>query len=139
MYPRWVHNAARISHIEVTRDQSVRSQIAHYEHGSRKLRVFEGIGRQLLNRAIGHELVHGLDDNYGSPHFFSATDEWRQIHRDQGHFDIQKYADEPLEYFADMFQKYLAFGHEKLALTHPAEAMFFAGYVEPVVRQQHGD
>ena len=87
----------------------------------------------VLLKAIGHELAHALDDNFGAPHYFSSRVDWERIHRNQSYFDIPKYAEEPLEYFADMVVKYMMLGPTKLSTTNPDEV----AYIENVFAALH--
>lgn len=134
-FPDWYVKAARLSRVEVTNRPDVRAQVAMYEHGSRCLYVYPGVG-DLLLKAIGHELAHGADDNFGNPHWFSSTPEWAAIHAAQPYFDIEKYRDEPLEYFADMFVKLWLLGSEKLSTTNPQEVTFLTTWVIPTLQQE---
>ena len=136
-YPTWFVKAARISRYILTNRADVRDQIAMYEHGTRDLYVFVGIG-DVLQKAIGHELAHGIDDNFGSPHFFTSTPEWKAIHTEQPYFDIPKYGEEPLEYFADCMTKLFLLGPAKMRTTQPKEVTFITTYVIPVLQEQFG-
>ena len=136
-YPGWYVRAARVSKVEVTRDPEVREQVAVYEHDTRILHIYDGVG-SLLQKAIGHELAHGCDDNFGCPHYFTATAEWNRIHREQPHFDIAKYRDEPLEYFADMVTKMFLVGPDKLRITNGREVTFILGWVFPLLQKEFG-
>lgn len=140
-YPSWLVRAARLSHVEVTNRADVRAQIAMYEHGSRVLYVWPGVGEMLL-KAVGHELWHGADDRTGlsenHPHFFSMQPAWTLIHRDQPFFDIEKYEREPLEYFADQGVKLLLLGAPKLMTTNGREVNFFTSWVVPMLEQEFG-
>jgi len=115
----------------------VKSQLAMYEHGSRILWIWPGLG-SVLQKAIGHELAHGVDDNFGHPHYFTSVPEWRQIHRNQSHFDLPKYRDEPLEYFADMVTKLFLLGPARLNITNPAEVRFITTWVFPTLQKEFG-
>lgn len=134
-YPAWYVNAARISKVVVTSHPDVRSQLASYQHDSRILYVYPGIG-SVLQKAIGHELAHGIDDNFGAPHYFSSSGVWLALHRGRAHFDSAKYAHEALEYFADMFVKFCLLGPTKLSTTHPAEVQFFTHAVIPLLQKE---
>jgi hypothetical protein len=131
-YPPWYVAGARVSYIEVSRRPDVLAQVAIYEHGSRHILLAPGVG-DLLLKAIGHELAHGVDDMNGHPHYFSSTAVWRDIHASQAYFDIPKYRDEPLEYFADMMVKLMLLGRDKVWTTNPHEANFICGTVLPVL------
>jgi len=134
-FPDWFVKAARVSKIIVTNREDVREQIAMFEHGSRNLYVSTGIGA-LLPKALGHELAHGIDDVFDVPHYFTSTDEWRRIHANQSNFDIPKYRDEPLEYFADMVTKMFLLGSERLATTNPDEVQFIGSLVFPILQSE---
>lgn len=134
-YPTWYVKAARVSKIVMSNRPDVREQIAMYEHGSRNLYVCPTVG-DLLQKAMGHELAHGVDDNFGSPHYFTSTPEWRHIHQLQGYFDIPKYRDEALEYFADMVTKLFLVGPTKLAITNPLEVQFITSWVFPTLQKE---
>lgn len=136
-YPEWFVRAARIDHIEVSNAPDVKAQIAVYEHGSRKLSVWPGVG-SMLQKALGHELFHAVDDNFNNPHFFTSTPEWKKIHADAGHFDIGKYATEALEYFADMGTKLFLLGPAKLRTTNPMEVQFITSWVIPTLQKAFG-
>lgn len=136
-FPSWYVKAARISGYEVTRRADVKDQIAMYEHGSRKIYVYDKVG-DILRKAIGHELAHGCDDVFGNPHFFSSTPEWIRIHKNQGHFDIPKYSVEPLEYLADQIVKVFIYGPQKMALTNPDEVKFITTWVFPTLQREFG-
>lgn len=131
-YPTWLVQAARINYIEITSREDVREQVAMYEHDSRILYVYSSIG-DLLLKAIGHELSHACDDIFGMYHYFSTTTKWQMIHRNQGFFDIQKYRDESLEYFADMMVKYFMLGEQRLFTTNPNEVNFIRNTVLPTL------
>jgi len=137
-YPSWFARGARLSKVIVTDRPDVRDQVAMYEHGTRHLYVSPDVGT-LLQKAIGHELAHGCDDNFGRPHFFTSTPEWQRIHRAQPHFDIPKYRDEPLEYFADMVTKIFLLGPERLKTTNPAEVTFITTWVFPTLMKEFGN
>ena len=134
-YPAWFVNAARIAKIVISTRPEVKAQIAQYHHESRILYVWPGIG-DLLQKALGHELAHGCDDNFGSPHYFTSTPEWLRIHRDQAYFDLPKYAAEPLEYFADVFTKLFMLGSRKLSVTQPNEVTFLTTFVIPLLQKE---
>ncbi len=136
-YPPWYVRASRLSRVVVSTREDVKEQIAMYEHGSRDLFVWPGIG-DLLQKAIGHELAHAVDDNFEKDHFFTSTPEWQRIHRNQSHFDIPKYRDEPLEYFADMVTKLFLLGPARLNTTNPAEVTFILSWVWPVLQKEFG-
>lgn len=136
-FPSWFVRAARVDHIEVTSRPEVRQQVAMMEHGSRTLYVSPGAGA-ILTKALGHELAHGIDDNFGNPHWFTSTPEWTRIHRNQPYFDIDKYREEPLEYFADCFTKYFLLGEEKLKITNPDEVRFITTWVIPTLQKEFG-
>ena len=135
MYPSWFVKAARIRRIIISNREDVKAQIAMYEHGTRDLYVWPGVG-DMLQKAIGHELAHGVDDNFGAPHFFTGTAEWGLIHRNQSYFDIDKYRDEPLEYFADMVTKLFLLGPQKLEITNPQETKFVCSWVLPMLQKE---
>jgi hypothetical protein len=118
----------------VSTREDVKRQIAVYEHGSRNVYVSPGIGG-LLQKALGHEMAHGVDDIFGSPHYFAGTPEWQSIHRRQSNFDIQKYADEPLEFFADMVVKNLLIGRTKMSITNPDETNYIWTAVFPILAE----
>jgi hypothetical protein len=134
-YPSWCVNAARISRVIVSNRPDIKSQIAMFEHGTRDLYVWPGVG-DLLQKAIGHELGHAIDDNFGHPHFFTSTAEWLKIHAAQSYFDIDKYRDEPLEYFADCFTKLFLLGPQKFATTNPMETKFITSWVIPTLQKE---
>ena len=134
-FPGWFVKAARIAKIEITNRPDVVQQIAMFEHGSRVLFVSPGVGG-LLQKALGHELFHAVDDNFNSPHFFTSTNEWRTIHQKAPYFDIQKYALEPLEYFADQGTKLFMMGAAKMMTTNPDETRFIAGWVLPTLQRE---
>ena len=134
-YPKWYVNAARVAKIVISNSPDVKANIAQMEHGSRILYVWPGIG-DLLQKALGHELAHGCDDNFGSPHYFSSTPEWIRIHREQAYFDIDKYRDEPLEYLADMCTKLFLLGPQKLSITNPNEVTFISTWMFPTLMKE---
>lgn len=134
-YPPWFVRAARIKRYIVSSRPDVQQQIAMYEHGTRDLYVYPGVG-SLLQKAIGHELGHAVDDNFGLPHFFTSTPEWQKIHAEQPHFDIDKYRDEPLEYFADCVTKVFMLGPDKLRTTNPKEVTFITSWVLPTLQKE---
>jgi len=134
-YPDWFVNAARVAKIVVSNRPEVKAQIAQMEHGTRILYVWPGVG-DLLQKAIGHELAHGCDDNFGSPHYFTSTPEWIRIHRNQACFDLPKYREEPLEYFADMVTKLFLLGPTKLATTNPDEVKFITTFTWPLLMKE---
>ena len=136
-FPTWFVKAARISKIEVKNTPEIRAQVAMYEHGTRNLYVCPGVG-DLLQKAIGHELAHACDDIFEMPHFFSAVPQWQLIHRNQMHFDIPKYQEQPLEYFADMVVKLFMLGPQKLSTTNPQEVMFINSWVFPLLQKHFG-
>jgi|FreactcultureFD7_1027221.scaffolds.fasta_scaffold00620_17 hypothetical protein len=136
-YPVWMVRAARISKIVVTDRPEIRDQIAQYEHGTRIMWVWSGVG-DLLLKALGHELAHGVDDNFGSLHYFTSVPEWAAIHKNQPYFDIDKYRDEPLEYFADMVVKTLLLGSDKMATINPEETRFITTWVFPTLQKYFG-
>lgn len=131
-YPFWVIQAARVNYIEITNREDVRKQVAMYEHGTRILYIHSKVG-DLLLKAIGHELAHACDDIFGMNHYFSTMSKWLIIHRNQGFFDIQKYRDEPLEYFADMMVKFFIIGEQSLFTTNPNEVNFIRNTVLPTL------
>lgn len=133
-YPDFYVRGARLSQVLVTPREDVKQQIAMYEHGTRNLYVYPGVG-SMLQKAMGHELAHACDDNFGFPHFFSSTPEWLKIHADATYFDIDKYRDEPLEYFADMLTKWFLLGPQKLATTNPNEVTFMSTFVLPALQK----
>ena len=133
--PGWFVRAARISKVIVENTPKTRDQLAVYEHGVRTLSILPTIGNLLL-KAVAHELGHGVDDNFGSPHFFSTSQEWIRIHKSQGHFDIPKYRDEPLEYLSDMIAKLFLLGPQKLRITNSREVTFLTGYVFPMLSKE---
>lgn len=132
-YPSWYIAAARIKKVELTSNPEVKAQIAMYEHGSRILYMSREVG-DLILKAVGHELAHACDDIFGDKHYFSSMANWSMIHRNQGFFDIQKYRDEPLEYFADMMVKYFLLGEERLFTTNPNEVNFIRNVVFPALQ-----
>lgn len=134
--PRWYVRAARVSRIEVSSAPEVRDQIAMYEHGSRRMRITPGVGKALLRRAISHELGHGCDDYLEQPHYFSGSDAWIKIHRIQSFFDHPKYAEQALEYFADMLSKVITQDVSRLAATNPYEVRFFTEWVIPTLQKE---
>jgi hypothetical protein len=138
LYPRWLVKAARLSRIILDSSPEVQQMVASYRHEDRSLHVYPGLGNTMLTKAMGHEMWHGADDNFGSPHFFSSNDVWGQIHRDQAYFDIPKYRDEPLEYFADIGVKFTLLGREKLNITAAREANFFENVVMPQLIEAFG-
>lgn len=134
-FPSWYVKAARVRQVIVSTREDVKEQIAMFEHGTRNLYVYPGIGALLL-KAVGHELAHGCDDIFEEPHFFTATPEWQRIHKNQSHFDIPKYGEEPLEYFADMMVKLFFLGPEKLKTTNPDEVRFIVSWVLPTLQKE---
>lgn len=136
--PAWYVRAARVSRIEVSSAPEVRDQVAMYEHGSRRVRVAPGIGKDFLTRALAHELGHGCDDYSDHPHFFSSADAWQRIHAMQMSFDHPKYGVEALEYFADIFSKIILRGTTRLAVTNPYEVKFFSEWVIPTLQKEFG-
>lgn len=122
-YPAWFVRAARVSRFEISDAPEVRDQLAVYQHGTRIVYVWSKIGG-LLQKALGHELAHAIDDNFDQPHAFSGVSDWQQLHRNQSNFDIPKYGEIPLEYFADIVTKYFMYGPQKLSTTHPSEVVF---------------
>jgi hypothetical protein len=136
-FPPWFVSAARVSKIIITSRPEIREQIAQYEHGSRHLYIYPGIGSMLL-KAVGHELSHGVDDNFESSHFFTSSETWKHIHRNQGAFDIPKYELEPLEYFADMVTKLHLMGIDKMRTTNPDEMSYLTSYVFPTLKSAFG-
>ena len=136
-FPAWFVRAARISRVEVTGRADVREQVAMYEHGTRVLYVSLQIG-DLLQKAVGHELAHGCDDNFGNPHYFSSSTEWQRIHREAPFFDIPKYRDEGLEYLADQMVKFFMLGPERMRTTHWQEVTFISTWVVPTLQREFG-
>lgn len=136
-YPGWFTRAARIKRVVISTREDVKAQIAMYEHGSRDLFVWPGVG-DLLQKAIGHELAHACDDLYDKLHYFTSTPEWQRIHAAQPHFDIPKYRDEPLEYFADMVTKIFMLGPVKLSTTNPNEVTFITSWFFPTLQKEFG-
>lgn len=134
-YPSWYVDAARVAKVVITDRPDVKQQIAMYEHGTRVLYVTPGVG-DILTKAIGHELAHGVDDIFGEHHFFTANPEWVKIHRNQSYFDIPKYRDEPLEYLADMMVKLFMLGPQKLSTTNPDEVRFITAVVFPTIQKE---
>lgn len=132
--PYWYVQSARISKIVVDSDPSVRVQMAMYRHGTRDILVYPGIG-SLLRRCLSHELAHGFDDAEpdGPAHRFSRTEEWSHIHKQQRQFEIQKYRDDPKEYFADMASKVVLLGETKVGLLYPLEVSYMLQRVFPVL------
>lgn len=137
-YPPWFVRAARLARVIISDREDVKAQVAMYEHGTRDLYVWTGIG-DLLQKAIGHELAHAVDDIFDNPHYFTSVPEWQRIHRNQAYFDIPKYRDEPLEYFADMFTKLFLLGPERLRTTNPAEVTFITTWVIPTLMKEFGN
>ncbi len=129
--------AGRVTRLEASGAENVRKSIAVYSHGSRVVQVWPGVG-DILDRALFHEWAHAVDDNFDQPHYFSATEEWMRIHRDQTNFDLQHYRDEALEYFADMMAKYFLIGPAKLGMTRPNEVTFIASWVLPTLENAFG-
>jgi len=136
-YPAWLLRAARLSRVTISSSPEVRAQVAVYNHGSREMDVSADVGG-LMRKAVGHELAHAIDDNFGHPHHFTSTPEWRRIHREQPFFDLPKYRDEPLEYFADMMVKFLMMGGAKLRHTNPKELAFITSWVVPSLLAEFG-
>ena len=137
LYPEWYVRGARVSRFEVSADPAVRDQIAMYRHGSRDVLVYPGVG-DLLTKAIGHELAHGCDDNFDSPHCFSSSATWKDIHAKQQYFDLPKYRDSALEYFADMVVKTFLVGADKMRLTNPDEVRYIELVVFPILKKEFG-
>lgn len=135
--PAWYVRAANLARVVVTNRPDVRQQVAMFEHGSRILWITPGVG-DMLRKAIAHECAHGIDDNEGQHHRFSSTDEWKRIHANQSHFEIQKYEDEPLEYFADMVAKVMLLGAEKMRTTNPDEVSYVTTWVFPTLQKEQG-
>ncbi len=138
--PKWLVRAARLSKVEVSSDAVVIEQTAMYQHGSRVLRVAPRLGVPQLRQAIAHELGHGVDDTLGiqgfdHPHYFSSTEVWFRLHRGQAYFEFPKYAEYPLEYFADCVAKFALLGKDKFSITHPREAIYIASWVVPTVNR----
>jgi hypothetical protein len=136
-YPSWLVRAARLTKFVITDRPDVKAQVAMFEHGSRNLYVWPGIG-DLLQKAVGHELAHACDDVFDMPHYFTSVAEWQRIHRNQQHFDIPKYRDEPLEYFADCVTKLFLLGPARMSTTQPDEARFILSWVFPVLQKEFG-
>lgn len=134
-YPTWFVRAARVSRIIFSNAPEVRDQIAMFEHGTRDLYMWQGVG-VLMQKALGHELFHAVDDNFGADHFFTSTPEWIRIHREQSHFDIPKYGEQPLEYFADMGTKCFLLGPDKLRTTNPNEVTYITSFVFPTLQKE---
>ena len=133
--PPWFVRAARVARIEVSNRPEVRAQIAQYAHGTRVLDVSPTVG-DVLRKALYHELAHGIDDmGEEAPHYFTSTPEWSRIHAEQMYFDIPKYAEQPLEYFADQIAKFLMLGPDKHFTTHPKESTFIGTWVVPTLTQ----
>lgn len=137
-YPSWFVRGARVRKIIVSNREDVKQQLAMMEHGTRDLYVWTDIG-DILQKALGHELAHGCDDIFDRKHYFTSTPEWARIHRDQSHFDIPKYREEPLEYFADMVTKLFLLGPARLSMTNPAEVKFITSWVFPVLQKEFGN
>lgn len=135
-FPRWFVKAARVSKIEVTGREEVREMFASYTHGERVLYLSDKIRPGFLRRALAHELAHGCDDYRDNPHYFSSSFEWERIHQKQSFFDHPKYKAEALEYFADVFAKYLMVGSTRLAMTAPDEVTFFDRWVVPTLTKE---
>lgn len=134
-FPPWILSAARVSSISVAGGEYMRQVLALYEHGSRSIKVYPGLSRDLLVRAIGHEIMHAVDDNFDHPHVFSYQPGWLQLHRDRGYFEIPKYRDEPLEFFADIASKYFLLGRDRLQITYPEEVYYLETSVFPILRE----
>lgn len=114
----------------------MREQLAMYEHGSRCLFLSPDVPARTLVKAIGHELAHGAEDwseETGQPHIFSSTPAWKTIHQQARVFDIDKYRDQGLEYFADQLVKTLLLGYTRLMTTNGHEANFMAVVVIPTL------
>ena len=135
-FPAWFVRAARVTRFEVSDSPEVRDQIAVYQHGSRVIYVWSKVGG-LLQRAVGHEMGHAIDDNFDQPHAFSSQADWIQIHKNQSNFDLPKYAEIPLEYFADMVTKYFMYGPQKLSTTNPQEVVFISN-VFSILQEEFG-
>lgn len=136
-YPAWFVRSARISKVIITNRPDIREQIAAYEHGVRTLSVWPGVG-DMLQKAIGHELAHAVDDNFDQPHFFTSTPEWQKIHKQASSFDLPKYEAEPLEYFADIVTKLFLLGPQRLQTTNPRETTFVTSWVFPLLQKEFG-
>ena len=134
-FPPWILSAAHVRDISVAGGEYMRQVLAMYEHGSRSIKVYSGLPRDLLVQAIGHEIMHAVDDNFDHPHIFSSQPNWLQLHRDRGYFTISKYREEPLEFFADIASKYFLLGRNRLQITHPEEVHFLETVVFPVLRE----
>lgn len=137
-YPGFFVRAARLNRIIVSNRPDVRAQIAMYEHGTRDLYVWVGVG-DILHKAVGHELGHAVDDIFDVGHYFTGSLEWQKIHRNQSHFDLPKYQEEALEYFADMVTKVFILGPQKLATTNPDEVRFITTWVFPTLMKEFGE
>ena len=136
--PPWLVKSARLDRVLVSSRPEIRAQQATFEHGSRTLYISDQIPQGLIERAVVHELAHAADDNFGSPHYFSSKWEWKRIHQQAQFFDIPKYAQESLEYFADMVAKYVLVGPVKLSISCSHEVQFVEQYVIPVLRKEFG-
>lgn len=139
--PVWLIQGARISKVVATGDPAVREQVSMYQHGTRILFVSEGLGVQALRQSMGHELGHGIDDlsdmpePLKHPHYFSSTEVWFRIHRSRSSFEFPKYAEKPLEYFADCVAKFSLLGKDRFSATHPREAIYINSWVVPLINQ----
>ena len=138
VYPPWLIRAARLSGVIIDTSPEMASMLASYRHEDRSLHVYPNLASMMLTKAIGHELWHGADDNYLHPHFFSSKDVWTQIHRDQAYFDIPKYREQPLEYFADIGVKISIYGSERLKIRASREVLFFEQVVIPKLLESFG-
>jgi hypothetical protein len=122
--PDFVIKAARIARVESSTREDVVQQLAMFEHGSRKLFISPKIPTGIAVKAVIHEMGHAIDDNPQHPHYYSSSDAWGVIHRDQPYFDIPKYGAEPLEYFADCFAKYFVMSREANMIARPKETQY---------------
>lgn len=138
--PSWLVQGGRISRVSVTRDPVVVEQVSMYQHGTRALLVTDGLATTALRQSMSHELGHGIDDllhvpGYDHPHYFSSTDVWFKLHRGQSSFEFPKYAEKPLEYFADCVAKFCLLGKDRFSLTHPRETTYIESWVLPITNQ----
>lgn len=133
--PSWYVKAARINLIRVSRRADVMEQMAMYEHEGRVLYLAPNAGAA-LTKALTHELAHGCDDIFDTPHYFSTQPAWVAAHQHQPHFPLPKYRDEALEHFADVVAKAFLWAPQKLQIYYPAEAQFIYGEVFPVLMRE---
>ena len=73
--------AGRVSRYVLSSKPAARNRFAEYEHITRIIRIVPGLSPQVLRRAVTHELVHAVDDNFGVMHYFSESPEWVEMSR----------------------------------------------------------